>query len=316
MDLHTEEIYEKILKRIPDYIDFGFIAVTIEATQPLIIENLFASKPIYVEFVNDKNNGFKIEPQSMVIHKNSKSEAKFRISVNQASVTIANVMLTIDSIHNKVIKICAISKFSYIRIQKNLFDFGNVLIGKKTQLDLIITNPEKVVAKFKIVKKSDETGHSNLKYFSLSETEGIIPPNSAYLVKITYNAKFVNLFTCDNFEISVLGGNKERFSCIGNCLALNTTVSTRIINFDSIEVNESSTKVIRLINDSELDTTYQIFYNNQSPFTITETQGIIPSRTNVRVHISFKPKETIIYYDRVFCLIKNHMLLVNLIFLI
>jgi len=310
MDVQTDKFYEKILEKIPDYIDFGFIAVKIPAFQSLIIENSFSNKPIYIEFNNDKGNGFKVEPQNLIVQKSSKAEAQFSITVDQANVTLANVMITIDKYHSKVIKICAISKFSYVRIHKNLFDFGNVMIGKKMQLDLILTNPEKVVAKFKIIKKSGDKGPYNVKYFSLSVSEGEIPPNSSYLVKITYNALFVNLFSCDNFVINVFGGNTERFSCIGNCLALNTNVSSRIINFGSIELDETNTKLIRLVNDSDLETTYQFYYNNPGPFYIAETEGIIPARSNVRVYINFKPRETIIYYDRVFCLIKNHMLLV------
>ena len=38
------------------------------------------------------------------------------------------------------------------------------------------------------------------------------------------------------------------------------------------------------------------------------TEGIIPVQSNVRVNATFRPYETIIYYQRVFFLIRNHSL--------
>ncbi len=310
MDSITQKTYEKIIKNLPDYVYFGFVPVKTQMTKTITVENFFTNTPIYLEVINDKNKGITIEPIFCTIPRGMKADLKISIKNEQAIVVVANIMIAIDKSYNKIIKISTIGKYSYLRIQKSLFDFGNVLIGKKRSLDLIITNPEKVHARFKIISKSENVFGNYSKYFTLSETEGLVPPNSAFLVKITYHALFADLFSCENFELIVQGGNKERLSCLGNSLAIKGGVNSKTIDFSSIELDGSSSKSIRLLNDAELDTQYQFFYNNPGPFYILEVEGVIPAKSNVRINIVFRPKETIIYYDRVYCMIKNHLLIV------
>jgi len=311
MDNLVQRTYEKITDKLPDYVDFGFVPVKTLVFKTITVENFFSSSPIYVEVINDKDKRIVIQPSAFTIPKLGKAEFKVSVQCDQAIVIVANIMIAIDKSYNKILKISAISKYSYLRIQKGLFDFGNVLIGKKSTMDLVVTNPEKVYAKFKVIRKNESSYGNTLKYFTLSDTEGLVPPNSAFLVKITYHAMYANLFSCENFELSVQGGNKENFSCIGNSLSLNVSVNSKTIDFGSIELEGSSSKSIRLLNDSDLETDYQFFYSNPGPFFISEMEGSIPARSNTRVNITFRPKETIIYYDRVYCLIKNHLLLVN-----
>ena len=69
--------------------------------------------------------------------------------------------------------------------------------------------------------------------------------------------------------------------------------------------------MIRLFNESDELTYFQFFYNNDHVFFFDELEGVIPAKSNVRVTITFKPNETVSYYDRIFCLIKNHFLFVR-----
>jgi len=312
MDNLIQKTYEKITDKLTDFIDFGFVPVKTSITKTITVENCFSNSSIYVEIINNKDKAITIEPSHCTIAKLSKAEFKISVKCDQAIVLVANIMIALDKSYNKIIKMSAISKYSYLKIQKSAFDFGNVLIGKKSTLDLVITNPEKVSARFKIIRKGDTNYGNNINYFSLSDSEGLVPPSSAFLVKITYHALFVNHFSCENFDLVVQGGNKESFSCLGNSLALNTSVNNKTIDFGSIELEGSSSKSIRLLNDSDLDTNYQFFYSNPGPFYVGEMEGVIPARSNTRINILFKPRETIIYYDRIFCLIKNHMLIVSI----
>ena len=67
-------------------------------------------------------------------------------------------------------------------------------------------------------------------------------------------------------------------------------------------------KLFRIYNDSDLATEFQIYHDNSGAFSFDITEGIIPGKTNVRINVTFRPYETIIYYQRIFCLIKNHIL--------
>lgn len=87
-------------------------------------------------------------------------------------------------------------------------------------------------------------------------------------------------------------------------------ISTKNVNFESLEVDGSLTKYIKLYNKSENQTHFNFFFfNSFGPFFFDKLEGILDAKSSVRVNISFKPKETGTFYDRVFCLIKNHMIL-------
>jgi hypothetical protein len=307
-----EKIYEKIIDKIPDTIDFSFITVKNETQKTFFIEN---PSDFSILFKIDTEDVYKFEPSQFVLKKKQKVEIKVKITPELATVLIANAIITFDEKSSKVIKMSSIAKYPYLRINKNILDFGNVIIGKSKELELIINNPEKVPAKFEIRKKTNIPG-KHVEQFFLSVYKGEIPPNSAFLVKVKYITNYPNFFSYETFEVITKGGNLNRFSCLGNSLALTTYINAKNVNFNSIELADSMTKLIRIFNESEVSTPYQFFHSNDGPFIIHEPQGLIEPRSNVRVNITFKPNDTIMYYDRVFCLIKNHYLFVIIILIL
>jgi hypothetical protein len=306
-----EKIYHNILSQIPDNIDFGFITVKNETIRSFVIHN-YSINSIIFDF--EKTDVYQIEPSSGILEKHSKKEIKIKIKSESAVVLIGNSKFKLDrnDKYHKIIKFSCISKYPYLRIDKTHLDFGNVLIGKSKELELIIINPEKVHAKFYIKKKTAQQG-KEIQQFVLSDTTGEIPPESSFLLRVKYQTKYPNYFISDTYEIRTFGGNKNRFSCLGYTLPLNTRVNARYVNFGSIELTEQTTRLIRIYNESDEPTTYQFFYHNSGCFNINSLEGVIGEKTNVRVVITFKPRETMTYYDRVFCLIKNHHLFVFII---
>ena len=89
------------------------------------------------------------------------------------------------------------------------------------------------------------------------------------------------------FKIKVNGGNEIIFNCYGKCLSLNTSISSRQVNFESIELGKTNSKVIRVFNDSDTDTLFQFYYSNEGIFSFEPKQGIIKSRSNERISVKF-----------------------------
>ncbi len=309
MEFELEKIYDKILEKVPKEIDFGFIAVKNESIQIFTIEN---NNKFPIPFSIDSTDVFKFEPNYGNLHKMGKTEIKVKINPQSALVSVGNSQFVIGKdAHRraKVIKVSSISKYPYLKIHKNILDYGNVVIGKNKELELIINNPEKVPAKFSVEKKKFINAKV-VEQFFVSDLSGIVPPNSSYLLKVKFVTSYPNFFSYETFDIITKGGNVNRFNCIAHSLALNTNISEKFLNFYSVELNSSKTKMIRLFNESDEQTYFQFFYNNDHVFIFDLLQGVIPARSNVRVTITFNPKETISYYDRVFCLMKNHFLFV------
>ena len=86
-------------------------------------------------------------------------------------------------------------------------------------------------------------------------------------------------------------------------------LNTKQINFNTIELCSSFTILIRIYNESDLETDYQILHTNgSSVFYIKkrEIQGTIKPHTNLRVNATFKPNQTSLFYEIVYILAKNH----------
>ncbi len=148
-----EHTYNKILNGLPNEIDFGFIPVKNTETKSFYLENISKHNiPIIIE----SNEVFMFDIEKGVIPKLNKLEIKLSVFPQNAIVSVGNARIIIGEQKDrktKIIKMCFISKYPYIRIQKNILDFGNVLIGKTIEHEIIIANPEKVSASFNIKKK-------------------------------------------------------------------------------------------------------------------------------------------------------------------
>lgn len=44
-------------------------------------------------------------------------------------------------------------------------------------------------------------------------------------------------------------------------------------------------------------------------FSFSKTVGSVPPETKTRIEVSFVPTETMNYYERIFCIVKNHLVL-------
>ena len=300
-----EKIYDYILSLIPDSIDFNFITVKNETSRKILLDNI---SNVSILFKIENSEGYVFKPNNGIIPKNSKFEVELKIVPESATVLVANAKITLDNKASKIIKMSSIAKYPYLRLNKTTIDFGNVQIGKSSDSELIISNPENVPAKFEITKQSLQPG-KHPEVFSFSNYSGEIPPASSYLVKLKYKPFFPSVSSNEIYLLQTKGGNQIEFNCCGKSLPSKAWLSARSVNFKSIPLGSQTSKLIRIYNDEDIDTEYQIFYDNSGAFVINNTQGVIPGKSNLRITIMFKPYDTMIYYERVFVLVKNHFLL-------
>ena len=300
-----DQYYNDILTSIPPSIDFNFIPTLNETAKSLKLTN---PSNLSILFTITSSDCFIFEPTSGIIPKQNSITITIKAFPREAKVTITNAKITLDSKASKVIKLSSISKFPYLSINKTSLDFGVIQIGKSTIQELIISNPEQVPAKFTITKHSHQPGrHPEL--FILSTTKGEIPPQSSFLLKVKYQTYFADVPSYDTFNITTKGGNTVRFSCSGNSFPLSIWLSSRYVNFKSVPLGNQLTKVIRLYNGSDMKTEFQIYHNNDGAFKFDKLEGEVERRANTRLNVTFRPYETKVYYERVFCLVRNHILI-------
>lgn len=300
-----EKVYNYILSLIPDCVDFNFITVKNETVRSIFLDNI---SDVSILFKIENAEGYIFEPSSGIIPKNKKIEIQIKIVPDSAVVLVGNAKISLDNKVSKIIKMSSIAKYPYLRINRTSLDFGIVEIGKSNKLELIITNPENVPAKFEISKQSIQPG-KHPEVFRLLNTKGEIPPSSSFLLRIEYKPFFSSTSSNETYLLKTLGGNQMIFNCSGFCSPVKAWLSAKHVNFKSIPLGNQMTKLIRLYNEAVLPTEYQIFHDNSGAFIIKNTQGIIPAKSNIRINVTFRPYETLTYYERVFCLVKNHFLI-------
>ncbi len=299
-----DKIYSSILSSIPERIDFDFITIKTETVKHIYLDNI-SDKDILFNIENAE--GFIFEPSNGIISKKKKLDIKIKIMPNLANVLVSNARIILEQKYYKIIKLSFVSKYPYLHINKSSIEFGLVQIGKTAEEELIISNLESVPAHFTIERKSTQPGKQPCIFF-ISNLAGDIPPKSNYLLKILYKPLFPSTNSHEVFCLSTKGGNKIIFSCKGSCKSLKTWVGTKCVNFNTVPLGGQMRKLFRIYNDSDLPTEFQIYHDNSGAFSFDITEGIIPGKSNIRINATFKPYETIIYYQRVFCIIKNHML--------
>ena len=299
-----DKAYSHIFSKIPETIDFDFISVKNESYKTITLENI-SQKSILYKIENAE--GFIFEPNQGIIPIKKKVDLKIKINPNYATVLIANARIILDQKYTKIIRLSSIAKYPFISINKNQLDFGSVQIGHVKEQELIITNNESVPAKFTIERTSSQPGNQPCMFY-ISNLTGEIPPKSNYLLKILFKPIFCLNKSYETFLLSTRGGNKLNFSCRGSCHSLSTWIGTKSVNFKTVPLGNQMKKLFRIYNDSDLPTEFQIYHDNSGVFIFDVNEGIIQAKSNVRINVTFRPYETMVYYQRVFCLIRNHSL--------
>ena len=297
--------YKEILNNIPESIDFNFIPVKAISSKQIVLNNT-SDTSIYFKITNAE--GYIFKPNEGIIMKNKPVTIEVLIEPISASVIVANAQICLDKKISKVFKLSCVSKYPYLTLNRNHFDLGVIEYGKSSFGEIIISNSEPVIGKFTIVQTSAQPG-KHPKIFKLSTLKGEVPPQNSFLVKINYSPFFSKSTSYETYELRTIGGNVVKFSLTGGCTPLKIFLNAKHINFNTVELGSSVTKLIRIYNESDLETDYQILHTNgSSVFYIKENeiQGTIRPHTNLRVNITFKPNQTSLFYERVYILAKNH----------
>ena len=297
--------YKEILNSIPESIDFNFIPVKQISSKQITLCN---SSEISIYFKISNAEGYIFKPDEGILSKNKPLTIEIIIEPNSASVLVANAQITLDKKISKIFKLSCVSKYPYLTINRTHLDLGIIEYGKSSYGEIIISNTEMVPGKFNIIQTSIQPG-KHPKIFKLSTTKGEIPPQNSFLIKINFTPFFPRSTSYETYEIRTLGGNILKFSLTGGCTPLKIFLNCKHINFNTVELGNSMTKLIRIYNESDMETDYQIMHTNgSSVFYIKESeiQGTVRPHTNIRVNVTFKPNQTSLFYERIYIISKNH----------
>ena len=139
--------------------------------------------------------------------------------------------------------------------------------------------------------------------------KGSIPPKQCFLVRVKYSPTIVSMLSNTTYVVKVNGGNEERFTCTGSAIGMNVYLSSKSINFGEISQESSTNRLLNIVNDSDSPAHYQFLCDKKNIFSFSKVEGVVPPKSSERIIILFRPNQTVNYYERIFCMVRNHKVL-------
>ena len=68
-------------------------------------------------------------------------------------------------------------------------------------------------------------------------------------------------------------------------------------------------RMLTINNNSDLQTKFEFFNQQGNIFSFSKTKGVIQPKSNSRIIVYFNPTHTVNYYERIFCIVRNHQIL-------
>ena len=228
---------------------------------------------------------------------------------SEAKVIIATIVCKVmegQSELTKVIKMSALGKYPFITLDASSFDFENLLVGKTASQVFNLQNSSLVPTKYTIEKVNDDGKDFAIQ---VDHTSGEVAPSQIIKVTVTYTPQIAGVKSCTMFKVSAFGGNEIEFSCKGQADGYDVALSSTTIQFGEVQVEQTTNRLLNVVNNSDLPTSFQFFTDKSNLFSFSVTEGTVKPHSSQRVIITFSPPRTGNYYERVFCLVKNHKVL-------
>ena len=81
------------------------------------------------------------------------------------------------------------------------------------------------------------------------------------------------------------------------------------MHFGEVQLSSSTNRLLNICNDSDLPTTFQFFTDDKNVFSFSKLEGTVNAKSQTRIIVTFTPQATTNYYERVFCVVRNHSVL-------
>lgn len=238
-------------------------------------------------------------------------EIAAKYKAEEAKTVIEAVRVSVND-DWKTIKVTAIGKYPYIGLSAHKLDFGELLTGFSSTKEIVLKNPSLVPAEFEIEKQEAEK--DVIPAFWIDVHKSSIPPNSSFLIKVNYAPKVVGLFSCTHFKVKIKGGNEEEFTCLGQGLGVEVGLSAKTVQFGEVTLGNTTNRVLYIHNYSSQVAHFSFLNDKKNVFSFSKREGTIKPNSDLRIVITFSPTDTINFHERVFCIVKNHLILVLLYF--
>ncbi|OAJ44042.1 hypothetical protein BDEG_27330 [Batrachochytrium dendrobatidis JEL423] len=291
----------------PKTIDFSLCPVRETAKRTFQLKNT-GELTSYFEW--EISAPFAISPQNGSLSHGNSCTITVEFTPVDASVFTATVVCSFgDKSHwekskvRQAMTVNGIGKYSHLTLASdtNIFDFGEVFIGKSAEKKIVLKNHSAVPANFCITRSERNTDS----YFEFSILSGTVASKKQLDIGIKYTPMASGMYSNDYFNINTLSGNTIVVTCQGCGTGPKVTLNPDVVNFHDTPAGSTVTRALYLQNNANTSAFYQFLAEPASTFQVDKICGIIGPNSSVALTVKFSPTEPINYYRRVYCLVEH-----------
>ncbi|NXP52066.1 CFA65 protein, partial [Heliornis fulica] len=219
----------------------------------------------------------------------------------------------------RTIQLKALAKYPYLRVRvtekeyegvqpgnfQDVLCFGPVPVGTTVEKSVEIHNMSVVDAPCRIERSKDSLLQDHV--FSCDVSDGVVPAKGKLLLRIRFQPQAVGKHSTDYFTITSAGYLlKTVLKVAGSCKGPLVSLHQYSLDFDLINLGESSMQTLQISNVSDVPACYQFDIDGRgSVFSLDRPCGVLEGTTTLTLKLTFRPTHAISYHRRVVCLIHH-----------
>ncbi|NXD06142.1 CFA65 protein, partial [Nothocercus nigrocapillus] len=219
----------------------------------------------------------------------------------------------------RTIQLRALSKYPYLRVDvpgelceamqprhfRDMLCFGSVPVGTTVEKCVEICNMSVVDAPFRIERAKDPLLQDHA--FSCDVSQGVVPAKGKLVLYIRFHPQTVGKHSTDYFTVLSAGCLLQTvLKVIGSCKGPLVSMHQYSVDFDWINLGESSMQTLEISNNSDAPAYYQFDIDGRgSVFSVDRPCGVLKGTTTLVLKVTFRPTHPISYYRRVLCLVHH-----------
>jgi hypothetical protein len=235
-----------------------------------------------------------------------------------ASVNVANAVCMLDGgLYSAATKVTGIGKYPYVRLSDSDIDFGEVIVGRTVEQEVRLVNQSVVGVSYTVERTAAEHDHVyRVGGPGLVQGPGQVPEQarghrgrlaaeSNEVIKVSFTPAMTGTFTSESFRFVTQGGNVATLHLRGTAVGPVVTLSTSALQFGSIAVGATATKVLYIENASDVSAHWQIDAECLGTFGLDRDRGVIAPCSSSHVTVTFAPVEAANYHRRLMVVLRD-----------
>ncbi|NXC37869.1 CFA65 protein, partial [Penelope pileata] len=243
----------------------------------------------------------------------------FQPKVAAVCTVIATCLFGLEEKQKRTIQLKARAKYPYLRVNvtgeqqeggqpgkfRDVLCFGPVPVGTTVEKRVEIVNMSVVDAPCMIERAKDPLLQDHV--FSCDVSHAVVPAKGKLLLCIRFQPQSVGEHSTDYFTVTSAGCLQQTvLKVVGSCKGPLVSLHQFSMDFDWINLGESSTKILKISNASDVPAYYQFDIDGRgSVFSLDHPCGVLEAATTLALKVTFRPTHPISYHRRVACLVHH-----------